>query len=285
MDIVDFFSEDSVDMHSTSEQLQRQDRRSDFKVLQLDRVNKTGSVHSIVDDSEPIYETSLTKCQCADFQQHQLPCAHMYRVASELGTYRSIKQKRSTELIADFSCGYAAGWAFVVRPCNYMALDIMYTKLVKKIDGKIVKNEKGVSLKEDVLTQGKTYSFSLGEIFYSDPIAYEVQWGDALKSLRCSLQIDEATPSFLDADISYEKVLVPQKAGHHISQGRIIRRYLPVYGDVRFSLYRPNTDKSRVERVQSFSCRQDEFLQLLRTGKFTDTSGKKHTIMAMDAIK
>lgn len=285
MDIVDFFSEDSVDMHSTSEQLQRQDRRSDFKVLQLDRVNKTGSVHSIVDDSEPIYETSLTKCQCADFQQHQLPCAHMYRVASELGTYRSIKQKRSTELIADFSCGYAAGWAFVVRPCNYMALDIMYTKLVKKIDGKVVKNNKGISLKEDVLTQGKTYNFSLGEIFYSDPITYEVQWGDALKSLRCSLQIDEATPSFLDADISYEKVLVPQKAGHHISQGRIIRRYLPVYGDVRFSLYRLNTDKSRVERVQSFSCRQDEFLQLLRTGKFTDTSGKKHTIMAMDAIK
>ena len=281
MDIVDFFSEDSIDLHSTPDQLQRQDRRSDFKVLQLDRVNKTGSVHSIVDDSEPIYETSLTKCQCADFQQRQLPCAHMYRVASELGTYRSIKQKRSTELIADFSCGYAAGWAFVVRPCNYMALDIMYTKLVKKIDGKIVKDDKGVSLKEDVLTQGKTYNFSLGEIFYSDPIAYEVQWGDALKSLHCSLQIDEATPSFLDADISYEKVLVPQKSGHHISQGRIIRRYLPVYGDVHFSLYHPNTDKSHVEKVQSFSCRQDEFLQLLRTGTFTDTSGKKHTIIAI----
>lgn len=284
MDIVDFFSEDSVDMHSTSEQLQRQDRRSDFKVLQLDRVNKTGSVHSIVDDSEPVYETSLTKCQCADFQQRQLPCAHMYRVASELGTYRSIKQKRSTELIADFSCGYAAGWAFVVRPCNYMALDIMYTKLVKKIDGKIVKDDKGVSLKEDVLTQGKTYSFSLGEIFYSDPIAYEVQWGEALNSLHCSLQIDEATPSFLDADISYEEIHAHQKGGH-ITQGRIVRRYLPVYGDVHFSLYRPNADKSRVERVQFFSCRQDEFLQLLMTGKFTDTSGKKHTIMAMDAIK
>lgn len=284
MDIVDFFSEDSVDMHSTPEQLQRQDRRSDFKILQLDLANKSGTVRLLDDDSSPIYETSLTKCQCDDFQHRQLPCAHMYQLASKFGIYRSIKPKRSTELIADFSCGYAPGWAFVVRPCNYMALDIMYTKLVKKIDGKIVKDDKGVSLKEDVLTQGKTYNFSLGEIFYSDLIAYEVQWGDALKSLRCSLQIDEATPSFLDADISYEEAPVSQK-GIHITQGRIVRRYLPVYGNVHFSLYHPNTDKSHVEKVQSFSCRQDEFLQLLRTGTFTDTNGKKHTIMPMDTIK
>lgn len=42
----------------------------------------------------PYYETSLTKCTCYDFQERQLPCKHMYRLAVELGIIE-IKKRRS----------------------------------------------------------------------------------------------------------------------------------------------------------------------------------------------
>lgn len=275
---VDFFSETSVDLHSTPEQLQRQDRLSGLRVVQVDRVSKTGVVFSTGKDAPYSYRTSLTTCHCSDFLQRQLPCRHIYRLANELGVYRSIPPKRSTDLIADFSKGYADGWAFVVRPCNFPSLDIVYSPLVViGEDGKPLKDAKGRSIKENVLTQGEIYNFSLGQVFYSDRIAYEVQWGDALKALRCSLQIDEASPSSAEVDISFGEVPTPSKSKRHPQNG-IIRRYIPDYGDVHFSLYHPSEDKSCEKKVQSFSCRQDEFLRLLMTGKFTDTKGNTHQI-------
>ena len=138
MDVIDFFSEESVDLHDTPEQLQRQDRLTELRVLQLDRVEGTGIVRSGSGDSGHSYETSLTKCQCVDFRQRHLPCKHIYRLAAELGVYRSISLKRSTELMADFSKGYADGWVFVVRPCNFPSLDIVYSPIAMRRDGVIV---------------------------------------------------------------------------------------------------------------------------------------------------
>ncbi|GAA0200753.1 hypothetical protein [Selenomonas dianae] len=281
MDVIDFFSEESVDLHNTPEQLQRQDRLTELRVIQIDRVAGTGLVYSGSRDSGHSYETSLTKCKCVDFRQRRLPCKHIYRLAAELGVYRSISLKRSTELMADFSKGYADGWAFVVRPCNFPSLDIVYSLIAMRRDGVIVKttkNGKEVTVKENVLTQGEVYNFSLGQVFYSDPIAYEVQWGDALKVLRCSLQIDDASPSSVDVEVSFGEVPVPPSEKRPPRNG-IIRRFFPSYGDVRFSLYRPNEAHDRVEKKRAFTCRQDEFLRLLMTGKFTDKSGDTHIIL------
>lgn len=279
MDVIDFFSEESVDLHGTPEQLQRQDRLTKLGVIQLDRAAGTGIVYSGSKDAKQSYETSLTKCQCVDFRQRRLPCKHIYRLAAKLGVYRSISLKRSTALIADFAKGYADGWAFVVRPCNFPSLDIVYSPLaVIDNDSKTIKSENGIAIKENVLTQGEVYNFSLGQIFYSDPIAYEVRWGDALKVLRCSLQIDDASPSSVDVEISFGEVPVPPSEERPPRNG-IIRRFIPSYGDVRFSLYRPNKTRVRVEKKRVFTCRQDEFLRLLMTGEFTDKSGETHIIL------
>ncbi len=36
--------------------------------------------------------TSLTKCNCADFERRKLPCKHIYRLAVELGIIEIIKR-------------------------------------------------------------------------------------------------------------------------------------------------------------------------------------------------
>lgn len=33
----------------------------------------------------PYYDTTLSSCTCADFQERKLPCKHIYRLAKELG--------------------------------------------------------------------------------------------------------------------------------------------------------------------------------------------------------
>lgn len=280
MDVIDFFSEESTELHNTPEQLSRQDRLWELKVVELDRERDVGIVYSGAKDSGHSYETSLTGCQCVDFHRRKLPCKHIYRLATELGVYRSVSLKRSPELIADFSKGYADGWAFVVRPCNFLALDIVYSPLVVSgEDGKPIKGSDGRSIKENVLTQGDVYNFSIGQVFYSDPIAYEAPWGDALKVLRCSLQIDEVSPSSVDVEVHFGEVPV-LSSEKRLPRNGIIRRYVPDYGDVRFSLYRPNDARDCVKKVQSFSCRQNEFLRLLMTGEFTDSSGETHIILA-----
>lgn len=53
----------------------------------------------------------------------------MYKLASKLKLFVN-KSERSRELIADFSSGYAASWVFIVRPCNFDALDIKWQSLL-----------------------------------------------------------------------------------------------------------------------------------------------------------
>ena len=273
MNIIDFFSRESIDLHSTPEQLQRQDRLSELRVNALDKTAESGIVVSGSGEAKHSYETTLTQCQCTDFRRRHLPCKHIYKLASELRYYRAFPKRRSLELIADFSKGYAAGWAFIVRPCNYPSLDITYSPITRDING-----EKKT---ENLLTQGDLYNFHLGQVFYPDLIAYKpIPWGDALKSLRCSLQVDNTTSSFFDFDISYGEIppTTSDDEGQSTRQG-ICRRYIPIYGLVHFSLYRPNQEKTREEKVQTFSCQQDEFLRLLKTGKFIDIDGKEHVII------
>lgn len=152
--------------------------------------------------------------------------------------------KRTRELIADFSKGYAAGWKFIVRPCNYTELDILYG---------LRTDENVSSEKKIVLTQGTCYNFLQGSIFYDNMVAYTDNWEDALKKINISLQVDWVSES-------------------------IRTKKEPIYGTIHFSVYKPNRDLTRLEKISSFSCRQDEFVSLLKTGEFIDTKGNKYNL-------
>lgn len=40
----------------------------------------------------PYYDTTLSSCNCGDFQERKLPCKHIYRLAAELGFIEIIKR-------------------------------------------------------------------------------------------------------------------------------------------------------------------------------------------------
>lgn len=271
---MNFFDDGFEDLHNDEEQLIRQDRSSEVEIdwlLNLDadgKIIKTpkGNVSKNflcngrlktcrIND----YLVSLHWCSCRDFQMRQLPCKHMYKLASKLGVFAK-KESRTTNLIADFSSGHAAGWAFVVRPCNFAALDIKRQAMFA--DGE-KRNQN--SRKKVVLTQGDNFNFTRGLVFYDDAVAYSEVWRDALQKINVSLQIDSATET--------RSVPVVKWNGK-----RYERREIPIYGSVNFSVYKPNAERSRFEQVASYLCRQDEFVNLLKTGNFFDENGESVTL-------
>lgn len=48
------------------------------------RIEYSSEIGLFVGGSGEIYETSLQKCQCFDYQARNLPCKHMFRLASEI---------------------------------------------------------------------------------------------------------------------------------------------------------------------------------------------------------
>ena len=138
---MNYFVDGYEELHNNEEQLLRQERSTEVEIDWLPKLDENG---------EPIltpkgnvskkflcngriktcrindYLVSLHWCSCRDFQLRKLPCKHMYKLASRLGVFAK-KEFRSQKLIADFSTGFVEDWAFVVRPCNYDALDIKKT--------------------------------------------------------------------------------------------------------------------------------------------------------------
>lgn len=251
---MNFFSPEFEELHNDEEQLLRQD--NSFKVEMANVRKKAQTGRTKYGD----YEVSLESCTCMDFQMRQLPCKHMYKLANELKLFIN-KSERSRELIADFSKGYADGWRFVVRPCNYASLDII-------LQNRLVGGEKRGknSKKELTLTQGNLYNFQRGVIFYDNMAAYDGVWDDALKKINLCLQIDSVTES-----IDVRPIIVWE-------ENRFVRRQAPIYGMVNFSLYKPDAERTRLEKIKSFSCRQDEFVSLLKTGEFADENGEIQTL-------
>lgn len=70
-----------INTHQTSGQKSRQTRSSTVTLSNIDFINKT----AMVEGSNGIYLVSLGKCTCPDFEERQLPCKHMYKLAHELG--------------------------------------------------------------------------------------------------------------------------------------------------------------------------------------------------------
>ena len=249
---MNFFSPEFEELHNDEEQLIRQDNSSKVEMANVNKESQTGR-------TEHGYDVSLESCTCKDFRYRRLPCKHMYKLARELKLFKN-KNERSSELIADFSKGYAEGWRFVVRPCNYASLDII-------LQNRLVEGEKRGknSKKELTLTQGKLYNFQRGVIFYDNMAAYDGVWGDALKKINLCLQIDSATESIDVPIVVWE-------------DNRFVRRQEPSYGRVNFSVYKPDAEHTRLEKIKSYSCRQDEFVSLLKTGEFADENGEIQTL-------
>lgn len=248
---MNFFTEEYVELHNEYDQLERQVGISKWKVINKDKNKKSGTVIFKPDENneeEEIvekYKTSLSECSCEDYQERQLPCIHMYRIANEFKLFSAPRVPRTINFIGDFTKGYAAGWRFIVRSCNYSALDIKRTPMV-------------INKKEIVTyTQGKCYEFVSGSIFYDDIAAYTEKWGEAVKKIKRSIQIIETTPTDIDYKVVYR-------------DGKLKRTTEIDYGKVKFVLY-----ESGNKIIDEYECRQDEFVRLLKSGKFKNMEGQE----------
>lgn len=246
-----FFTPDTVDMHNDEEQLERQESLYKLKIS-IDRAKNFGKVGDIDGTS---HIASLSSCSCDDFLARQLPCIHMYKYAHKVRCFSIKRESRSLTFIADFSKGYADGWAYVVRSCNYSELDILYTPRITQKESQMV------------LTQGRAYNFISNSVFYDTPLAYQdAPWEKIIPSLNTSLQIDKTTPTYS------EPVVILN------DNGILERRTNIIYGEVWFTFYKINGQKT-MRPVSSHRCSQDEFLALLRSGNFVDHDGNRQKLL------
>ena len=144
--------------------------------------------------------------------------------------------KRTRNLIAEFSNGYAKGWFIPVKECFKRELDIRYTARTKKRETYFE------------WTQGPYYCFSAGQVLYQSNKAYTL-WSEGVKLTDFAIQIVEATPNS------------PKFSHDSESIGGVN------YGFVRFVLY---ISKKNELSLTSFSCytlSQNEFVNFLKYGE------------------
>ncbi len=79
------------EIHNDKAQIERQGWAMNYPFsFEIDKENKTAQFSSTSD--LPYYNTSLTSCNCGDFEKRKLPCKHIYRLAVELGIIEIIKR-------------------------------------------------------------------------------------------------------------------------------------------------------------------------------------------------
>ena len=148
---------------------------------------------------------------------------------NENGTTK--KTKRSEHLIANFRNGFAENWFMAVGEQFKNELDI------KKTNRK--KNGKNVG----VWTQGTSYNFKEGQIFYDSPKGYSI-WSNALKKITFTCKILKA-----EAKINAAK--------HKIAHD----------GLVKFALYKINNEKTDIIEIDKHKMTQNDFVIFLNTGE------------------
>jgi len=152
------------------------------------------------------------------------------------------KENRTTELLADFSTGYAIGlngqvWYFCVPKFFYEALDIQYTK--RKIN----------KVEEKIWTQGSWFNFSEGDKLYNHAYAYCNNFIGGLSSIhpKICLSIESARPS------------LPRVKNKHKQKDRYP-------GQINFKIMVQNPTTTYWETQRNESLSQDEFIKLLIKG-------------------
>lgn len=196
----------------------------------------------------------------------------------EIDTFR---EQRSPVLIATFMDGYVNGWRFAVPEAFRNSLDIKLTPI--KIGTKTV----------DIYTQGKQFSFNKGATLYDNRLAYELEWGEALKRIKLSVQIEEVvgsdyvTTETIETVAKNIDVLIQKrdKSKNELSEpkqktidGLNIKKQRMQFGNLKFKVFRPTKDKNSVEELETIECDQEEFVVFLQTGTIRTIDDKRRNL-------
>lgn len=78
-------------IHESEGQISRQGRAMTYPFT-FDVNVSAGTARFSSTSDLPYYDTSLSRCDCYDFQKRQIPCKHMYRLAVELGVIKIVRR-------------------------------------------------------------------------------------------------------------------------------------------------------------------------------------------------
>lgn len=179
------------------------------------------------------------------------------------------KRNRIEETGVVFEDGRAKDWVFDVSEAFRPSLDIAYMQRADKQANADLKKELGRPLEENekvwrmVWTRGNppAYSFDEGDIFYDPAGVRGMEWGEALKVLRRTVQVLQATP---DPDA------LPHKTSDEgeIEQGEPEPQASTGSGSgwVKYRVF--YYEAGEVIRQEVGDLRQRDFAEFLRTGSF-----------------
>lgn len=119
--------------------------------------------------------------------------------------------RRSEVLIADFSSGFAKGWAWPVKKCFASALDINLANRV--IKGKPM---------QPILTSGRMFSFAKGDRIYDTPLAYSETWAESLNQITRCVEVTSATSADVGFD-GYVEAQLYEKKGQELEKTEVFR--------------------------------------------------------------
>jgi hypothetical protein len=157
-------------------------------------------------------------------------------VLTEDSGKKSARTKRLSDLIKPPDDNETSGWHMCVPACFNNALDIKQTPRIK--DGK----------ETLVWTQGSAFSFKPGDTIYDTPKAY-IEWREALKHISLCISVEEATDATPAKRNTEQNEMIPRNPG-----------------SIRFSILRPNEQKTAIVKRGSFQVTQDEFILFLIKG-------------------
>jgi hypothetical protein len=200
------------------------------------------------------------------------------------------QEDRSTVLIATFKDGYTADWRFALPVSFREVLDIKLTE--RQHLGKTVLT----------WTQGRLFSIFQGSMMYDTRLAYELEWGEALKHIGLALQVKKASPcEYRPSEIVETKSpivdIITTKPGQPelpvektLSDGLKINRIRYYPGRIDFVVLKPSPDKTTVAEVETIECSQEQFISFLQTGRITTKDHperdlfKEHSIQRAPAL-
>ncbi len=164
---------------------------------------------------------------------------------------------------------FAAGWKFAVNEAFADALDIKPAE--RKIAGQ----------GHRVLTQGRNYTFKLGDTIHDVPGRFKT-WAEVMKTLTVLVQVMDASPSgyvtqetvfvegAFEATIQKKEKDPKQESIGGIKVDRV--RFQP--GFVRFEEYRPSANRTALVKTKMYDTTQEDFLSLLQYGVLRTKDGE-----------
>ncbi|WP_096889101.1 BRCT domain-containing protein [Escherichia coli] len=174
---------------------------------------------------------------------------------------RTVREfRRSNALIAVFVDGYAAGWRFAVKECYKDSLDIKLTP---------VKTE---FFNYEIWTQGDSFQFNRGDVFYSDRLAYD-SYCDFLKlddavvlqvKYECFSGYDSVSTfdGVMDGEFSFSRM--EPRPVHKLPV--LIETQLYDPGKIIVDVFVPDAAKKQLKLKDTLELKQDEFVCLLQSG-------------------